>query len=490
MFYCFTSIAALPSPRRSAIGPAVKVMSMGSTPCPITAHARVLSPSSFRLKGLLLIDRRFRVPLDYSGALPGEITIFAREVIAAGPNDTRSNLPYLVYLQGGPGFECPRLTEAGEFRKFTRDHRLLLLDQRGTGLSTPVSTDTLMDFPSTEQAVAYLKCFRAPSIVRDAELVRKALLSDEGKWSILGQSFGGFCSVTYLSQFPWHLHRAYLTGGLPPIDPGCSAQRVYRHLAPRVVRQMDMYYDNFPGDEEVLRELVLFIESQPGRCVPLPSGSVLSTRGLQALGLHCLAFPGSFARLHYSLERAWDILPSSGERVLSSYFLKSVESLLSFDTNPLYILLHEPCYCNGGGQASNWAAERILRDEFPIFNAAVEAAAGRRVYLTGEMVFPFMMNEIAALRPLKSIADSLASSTDWDPLYSEEMLQTCLVPAAAAVYYNDMCVDFHLSMETAAKSNIKTWLTSEYTHAGIREGADRVIDMLMGLLQGKSTLEI
>lgn len=459
------------------------------SPTQVTAQAKVLPVSSFRLKGLLMIDRRFSVPLDYTGVLPGEITIFAREVVLAGPNDTRSNLPYLLFLQGGPGYESPRMTEAGEFRKFARDHRLLLLDQRGTGLSTPISPRALLDFRNTEQAVAYLKCFRAPSIVRDAELIRKALISDDGRWSILGQSFGGFCVLTYLSQFPWHLHRAYLAGGIPPVSPGCSAELVYRSLAPRVLRQMDLYYATFPGDEQILRELVLFLDSQPSGCVALPSGSVLSTRGLQALGLQCLGFPGSFARLHYALERAWEVLPSSGERVLSSYFLRTVESFFTFDTNPLYFMLHESIYCNGPCRASDWAAERVVMGEFPLFRASAEAAAGRRVYLTGEMVFPFMLDEFASLRPLKEIAQAVATVSSWEPLYNEEMLRTCSVPTAAAVYFNDMCVDFNLSMDTIAKSTIRPWITSEYTHAGIREGSDRVIEMLTSMVSGKTTLE-
>jgi hypothetical protein len=62
---------------------------------------------------------------------------------------------------------------------------------------------------------AYVACNnRADSIVADAELVRKALLAvpassasgsgsgSDGRWSILGQSFGGFCALTYLSMAP------------------------------------------------------------------------------------------------------------------------------------------------------------------------------------------------------------------------------------------------------------------------------------------------
>jgi hypothetical protein len=41
--------------------------------------------------------------------------------------------------------------------------------------------------------------------VKDAEFVRKSLVPKDnydGRWSILGQSFGGFCAVTYLSIAP------------------------------------------------------------------------------------------------------------------------------------------------------------------------------------------------------------------------------------------------------------------------------------------------
>ena len=41
---------------------------------------------------------------------------------------------------------------------------------------------------------------RADGIVRDAELIRQELGVE--RWSILGQSFGGFCAMTYLSFAP------------------------------------------------------------------------------------------------------------------------------------------------------------------------------------------------------------------------------------------------------------------------------------------------
>ena len=47
---------------------------------------------------------------------------------------------------------------------------------------------------------------RADSIVADAELVRVLLVAkgdpQASRWSLLGQSFGGFCAVQYLSVAP------------------------------------------------------------------------------------------------------------------------------------------------------------------------------------------------------------------------------------------------------------------------------------------------
>lgn len=40
---------------------------------------------------------------------------------------------------------------------------------------------------------------------------------DDQKWSILGQSFGGFCAITYLSFHSEGLKEVFLTGGLAPL---------------------------------------------------------------------------------------------------------------------------------------------------------------------------------------------------------------------------------------------------------------------------------
>lgn len=58
--------------------------------------------------------------------------------------------------------------------------------------------------------------FRADSIVQDAEAVRAALVPPEscsGRMALLGQSFGGFCCLTYLCMRPQG------NASLPPSHP-------------------------------------------------------------------------------------------------------------------------------------------------------------------------------------------------------------------------------------------------------------------------------
>lgn len=59
--------------------------------------------------------------------------------------------------------------------------------QRGTGLSTPLTTSSMLQLKSAQELVDYLKYFRADNIVNDAEFIRKQLVPNEGPWKVLGQ---------------------------------------------------------------------------------------------------------------------------------------------------------------------------------------------------------------------------------------------------------------------------------------------------------------
>ena len=193
-------------------------------PAQIGEHLTVVA-LTIHSPGLVLTEHTLTVPLDHARPQDGRtIEVFAREI--ADPDGT--DRPFLLFLQGGPGFEAVRPTGRprgpGWVDRALADFRVLMLDQRGTGRSTPVGPATLEGLDPAAQA-EYLTHFRADSIVADAEALRDALGVE--RWSVLGQSFGGFCVAAYLSIAPEGLREALFTGGVPPLRT--SIDDVYRH---------------------------------------------------------------------------------------------------------------------------------------------------------------------------------------------------------------------------------------------------------------------
>jgi pimeloyl-ACP methyl ester carboxylesterase len=347
-----------------------------------------------------------------------------------------------------------------------RDYRVLLLDQRGTGRSTPVNRRTLAALGDAKAQADHLKHFRADSIVLDAELIRRNLIGDE-PWSVLGQSYGGFCAVTYLSYAPHGLREAFITGGLPGLE--ATTEEVYRRTYATCARKNAAYYDTYPDDVELVREISRLLLDGG---VELPDGRPFPVEALQWLG-HNLGTGAGGHRLHYLLEDAF----ADGDGGLSDTFLHQIAGRLSFAGNPIYALLHEACYAQGG--PTNWAAQRV-RAEFPEFDAAAALTSDKPVLFTGEMIYPWLVRTDPALAPLAEAAQLLAEYDGWRPLYDPARLAANEVPVAAAVYYDDMYVDRELSMATAARiRGLKPLVTNGYEHDGLRVSGGAVIDNLI-----------
>ncbi|MBM9507206.1 alpha/beta fold hydrolase [Actinacidiphila acididurans] len=430
-----------------------------------------------RQPGTVITDRTFVVPLDHSRPEGERIELYAREVVAAGRE--RDRLPWLLYLEGGPGGRSPRpLGRDGWLVRALDDYRVLLLDQRGTGRSTPATRQTLPARGDAAAQAEYLSHFRADSIVRDCESVRRELLGEDGRWSVLGQSFGGFCAVTYLSFAPEGLREVFITGGLPGLR--VTADDVYRAAYPRMERKNAGHYARYPEDVEAVRSIVRHLHDHE---VFLPNGGRLTPEAFQALGL-MLGFATSSHALHYLIEDA--LVPTSTGIELSDSFLSQAATRLSFVANPLFAVLHEPIY----GQRSvdsgptGWAADRI-RAEFPQFNAGAALAGDSPVLFTGETIHPWMFTTDPALAPLREAAELLAQREQWPDLYDPRRLADNEVPVAAAVYHDDMYVDTAHSLATArAIRGLRTWVTDEYEHDGLRVSDGRVLDRLVRLARG------
>lgn len=55
---------------------------------------------------------------------------------------------------------------------------------------------------------------------------------------------------------------------------------------------------------------------------------------------------------------------------------------------------------------------------------------------------------------------------------------------AAAVYHDDMYVDTAHALSTAAAiRGLRTWVTDEFEHDGLRAGGPRVLDRLLALVR-------
>ncbi|WP_026360802.1 alpha/beta fold hydrolase [Amycolatopsis nigrescens] len=407
-----------------------------------------------RVPGLVLTEHEFLVPLDHAHPEGERITVFAREV--ADPDGL--DRPFLVFLQGGPGHESPRPSRVSAsppwLDRALRDYRVLLLDQRGTGRSTPVGA--LPGMSPAEQA-RYLTFFRADAIVRDAEWIRAELGADP--WSVLGQSFGGFCALHYLSAAPQGLREAFFTGGLPPV--GRHPDEVYQATYATMLERNHRYYRRYPGDHARVLDLH---ERLAAGTVRLPGGEQLSGRRFRQLG-NVLGMSDGAERLHYLLERDWS----------APAFAHDVAAALPFSgRNPLYAVVHESSYADGG--ATRWSAERTLPAEF----------AGDATLFTGEHVYPWMFTDYPELAPLGPAAELLAEH-EWPRLYDPARLRDCSVPCAAAIYTEDAYVDRVFSEETARLiPSMRTWVTNEYQHDGLRMDGGRILDRLIALARDRA----
>jgi len=413
--------------------------------------------------GLRFVSHTVTVPLDHSRPDGATIEVFAREVVAA--DRAGDDLPWLLFLQGGPGGKSPRPVRAeGWLGHAVRTHRVLLLDQRGTGRSTPITARTVHGMPA-EKLAAYLALFRTDSIVADAEILRERIAGG-ARWDTLGQSYGGFITMTYLSVAPQALRTCYITGGLPGLT--ATADDVYARTYPRVAAKNAEFYRAFPGDAAAVRRIADHLAATEVR---LPDGDRLTVGRLRRLG-DFFGMSFGYAQAHWLLDGAWH-----GSE-LSDTFRYEVMRLTGYVDMPLFAL-QEFCFGQGGG-VTGWAAERALH-RHPEF-----AEDADPLLFTGEMMYPWMFEQIAALKPFAAAADILAGTDDWPILYDRTRLAANEVPVLAAVYADDMYVDAGLSLRTAAEvGNVRTWVTNEHEHDGLGTAGASVLGHLMDMAAGR-----
>lgn len=454
--------------------------------------------TSYYLPGLAVEDHAIDVPLDWRGTssarlagIQGAPTSPLAEASAAekcdpafegrslrlfyrvlcAPENVGRDLPCLVYLQGGPGGAGPRLTSPtsdGWVAEAVRHFRVILPDQRGTGRSSRVDGATIAREGDAAARARFLKRFLADSIVRDFEYLRLTELGG-ARWATLGQSYGGFLTLAYLSAFPGAAAASFTCGGIPHVP--ASADEVYARTFPRMVAKTNLLYERYPDDERRLALLAARIAAG-GAC--LPDGSPLSPRRLQALGQGLGMKPGH-ERLHNLLDLAFTAGDGSADAALaaaggnaekvevSPAFLAGAWEATNVVSNPLYWVLQELIYADGElARPIAWAAERAWssRPEF--------SPAARPLMLTGEACFPWMFEEMPELAPFAGAMGELMRDTSFGRLYDEGRLAANETPLQAAVYFDDLYVDSGLQLDTLSRVGAsRAWVTNEFEHDGL-----------------------
>ena len=421
----------------------------------------------------------FEVPKDYSKPSDGTLHLFARSVERyekpVNPSKDPKQSQWLVYLQGGPGFGChPPQKDTWIGPVLDKGYKLLLLDQRGTGLSSTVTAKTLATVGTPEQQAAFLKHFRADSIVKDCESIRKTLTADypedKKKWSIIGQSFGGFCCVNYLSRFPESLTEVFTVGGLPPLVK--HPDLVYKGLFLKVYERNLAYYKKYPEDIHRVKDIIRYISKD---AVILPAGGKLSVLRFRQLGMR-FGYHDGMNNIHDLVCRMASDLNHFG--FFTRPTLTAFGDIIPFDTAPLYALVHELCYARNS--APVWSADRVMK-HYPQF-LKISLDGPEPALFTGEMVFRDMFDDFDELAPLKKTADILAFDEDWPELYDEAQLAKNEIPVYSATYIDDMYVSFDLAVDTASKiKNCKSFVTNALYHDALNSKTDELIKQLFAL---------
>jgi pimeloyl-ACP methyl ester carboxylesterase len=164
------------------------------------------------------------VPLDPSGAVKGKLDLHVAVVPAL---NRRSTSAPLFLLAGGPGQSASDMYVAlsGAFARINRDHDIVVLDQRGTGMSSPLACTYPEDWqepadpmPALRQATQTclakfgdrVRFYTTSIAVKDLDAVRAALGYEQ--IDLYGVSYGTRVAQLYMRRFPTRTHAAILDG--------------------------------------------------------------------------------------------------------------------------------------------------------------------------------------------------------------------------------------------------------------------------------------
>ncbi len=190
------------------------------------------------------------VPEDHAQPEDKLIRVFFARFGKANADSTADPVFFLTGGPGGSSLETVESFYTATFLPFTRDHDLVVIDQRGTGHSRPLlDCDELnSDYETTAQwsvpldrcrrqfadAGVALRNYTTPQSAGDIDLLRQALGYD--KMILWGASSGTTLALMTMRAFPDHISGSILDGVVPPqVNYAVNQDWVYDHAFQRLL---------------------------------------------------------------------------------------------------------------------------------------------------------------------------------------------------------------------------------------------------------------
>jgi pimeloyl-ACP methyl ester carboxylesterase len=185
--------------------------------------------------------RQIPVPLDWSGTVPGTVSLHVEEYVAPKPRGV------IFLLAGGPGqasSEFFYLGRDGFWQRTFPGYTLVSFDPRGTGQSDPVKCRPANP-SSSNWASIFASCahqlgvahsyYRTVDNAMDIDGVRKAL--GFKRIGIYGASYGTDLAVTYARMYPVQTQRLVLDSVAAPYNDVSLVARIAKAI-PQTLRAL------------------------------------------------------------------------------------------------------------------------------------------------------------------------------------------------------------------------------------------------------------
>lgn len=179
------------------------------------------------------------LPQDYADPAGSKVGIYFTQIQSRGAAPQPDPL---VYLVGGPGSSGTQLLQVSfdkYLRAFAGDRDIIVIDQRGTGMSNPplycrealIRLDEILQSHHADYAELVLEiltdchrrlstkgvkfdAFHSENIARDVVNVMLSLGYE--KWNLVGVSYGSRLALTMMRDYPHYLRSVILDSVYPP----------------------------------------------------------------------------------------------------------------------------------------------------------------------------------------------------------------------------------------------------------------------------------